>query len=107
MILQIVADRFGVTSDGRAIDLATGATVVLKIGAGGGPAEQTRWSLQCDGLQKLHGPRVATLVDYGPLGETQRFEAWHCASTRHGPPENVATALDALGRSALETVAPE
>ena len=37
---------FAVTRDGRAIDLVTGAPVCLKIGVGGGAAEQTRWSIR-------------------------------------------------------------
>ena len=63
--LQIVADRFGVARDGRAIDLVTGASVLLRIGAGGGAAEQARWSIRCHWLHRLHHRRLASLVDYG------------------------------------------
>ena len=106
-IVQIVADRFGAASDGRAIDLVTGARVALKIGAGGGAAEQTRWSLRCDGLQKMHHPRLAALVDYGALGEAQRFEAWQYGSSQRGAPEEAARRLEALESSLPETASLE
>jgi DNA-binding NtrC family response regulator/tetratricopeptide (TPR) repeat protein len=105
-IVRIVADRFGVASDGRAIDLATGARVVLKIGVGGGAAEQTRWSRWCDELQKMHHPRLATLIDFGALGDTQRFEAWQCTSSRRGASEKTAKSLYALDTSGPETWSP-
>ena len=106
-IVRIVADRFGAASDGRAIDLVTGARVVLKVGVGGGAAEQTRWSLQCDGWQKLHHHRLAALVDYGALGEAQRFEAWQYGSSQRGAPEEAARTLDALKAPGPETVSLE
>ena len=83
-LVEIVADRFAVVNDHRAIDLATGAPVVLKVGVGGGAAEQTRWSIRCDGLHKVRHPRLAALVDYGALGESQRFEAWQCGPLWRG-----------------------
>jgi hypothetical protein len=95
-IVRIVADRFGATSDGGAIDLATGAAVRLKIGIGGGAAKRTRWSLRCDALQNIHHPGLAALIDYGPLGESQRFEAWQCAASQRGSPEEAARVLDTL-----------
>jgi DNA-binding NtrC family response regulator len=106
-IVQLVADRFGAASDGRAIDLVTGARVVLKIGVGGGAAEQTRWSLRCDGLQKMHHPGLATLVDYGALGEAQRFEAWEYSSLQSGAPEEAARRLEALEAAGPETASLE
>jgi DNA-binding NtrC family response regulator len=106
-IVEIVADRFGVTCDGRAIDLVTGARVVLKIGAGGGAAEQTRWSVRCGGLQKMHHPRLPALIDFGALGEAQRFEAWQCASSGRGAPEEAAKTLCALTTSGLEALSLE
>jgi hypothetical protein len=60
------------------IDLATGAPVILTIGTAGGAAEQTRWSVRCDWLHRLHHRSIAPLVDFGIVGETSRFEAWCC-----------------------------
>src|SRR6185295_14631623 len=57
--MQLAADRF-VLEDGiehgmrRAIDLATGTRVILAIETAGGASEQTRWSVRCDGLHRLH-----------------------------------------------------
>jgi len=78
--MQLVADRFAVGDAGRVVDLATGDSVVLTIAAAGGCAEQTRWAVRCDALQKLHHPAIAPMVDYGAVGESQRFEAWACGS---------------------------
>ena len=90
--MQLVADRF-VLEDGveqrerRAIDLATGARVILTIGTAGGASEQTRWSVRCDWLHRLHHRAIAPLVDFGIVGETSRFEAWRCTEIWQGSPE--------------------
>ena len=85
--MQLVADRFVVGDAGRVVDLATGDRVVLTIAAAGGRAEQTRWAVRCDALQKLHHPMIAPMVDYGAIGESQRFEAWGCGSSWSGARE--------------------
>ena len=73
-----MADRFLVTADRCAIDLASGASVVMKIGVGGGAAEQARWAARCDRFHRVRHPAIAALVDYGGVGESHRFEAWRC-----------------------------
>ena len=83
-LVELVADRFVVAAGGRVIDLATGHACVLAVTSAGGPTEQTRWGVRCDLLQKLHHRAIARLVDYGALGETQRFEAWRCGSIWQG-----------------------
>ena len=90
-IVEIVADRFAVADDHCVIDLATGTPVVLRLGVGGGTAEQTRWSIRCDGLHQLRHPRLAVLVDYGALGASRRFEAWQCGPRWRGAPEEAAS----------------
>ena len=98
--MQLVADRFvvvGSESDKRlamdvAFDLATGARVVLGIGSAGGVSEQTRWTLRCDGLHRLHHRSIAPLLDFGVVGESSRFEAWRCGGTWQGSPD-VARAI--------------
>ncbi len=82
--LELVADRFAAAADGRVVDLATGYSVVLTIASAGGQAEQTRWAARCDGLQKLRHRAIARLLDYGAVGETQRFEAWRCGDAWAG-----------------------
>ncbi len=87
--MQLVADRFVVEDrselrDGHAIDLATGERAVLTIGSAGGVSEQTRWTLRCDGLHRLHHRAIAPLLDFGLVGESSRFEAWRCAGTWQG-----------------------
>jgi DNA-binding NtrC family response regulator len=82
--MPLVADRFLQHRDGRAFDMATGDRVVLRIEAAQGTSEQARWSVRCDTLQKLHHRGIAPLVDFGPLGVSQRFEAWRCESVWSG-----------------------
>jgi transcriptional regulator with GAF, ATPase, and Fis domain len=83
-LVDLVADRFAVAADGRVLDLATGHACALAVASAGGPTEQTRWGVRCDLLQKLHHRAIARLVDYGALGETQRFEAWRCGPIWQG-----------------------
>src|SRR5262249_35281485 len=59
------------------IDLATGGSVLLLVSSAGGRSEQLRWTARCDLLSRLAHPALARLVDYGPVGETRRFEAWN------------------------------
>jgi len=79
--MQLMADRFAIDDRGRALDLATGARVTLTFGTAGGISEQLRWRARCDALHALHHRAIARLVDFGLIGETERFEAWAC-----GPP---------------------
>jgi DNA-binding NtrC family response regulator/tetratricopeptide (TPR) repeat protein len=80
-IVELVADRFVVMHDGRAVDLSTGEEIMLLASTAGGPTEQTRWAIRCDRWSQLYHPAIARLVDYGIVGEMRRFEAWRC-----GPP---------------------
>jgi len=83
--MQLMADRFAIDDRGRALDLATGARVTLRVGTSGGIAEQVRWNVRCDTLHALRHAAIAPLVDFGPLGESSRFEAWGaCAPWRGG-----------------------
>ena len=82
MPVNLVADRFADTGDGRVLDLATGDDVVLTIASAGGPTDQLRWTARCDWFQRLAHPSLATLVDYGLIGESRRFEAWRCGGAR-------------------------
>jgi DNA-binding NtrC family response regulator/tetratricopeptide (TPR) repeat protein len=77
--MHVVADRFVETDRGRVVDLATGDGVVLTMASAGGPSDQLRWAARCDLLQRLHHPSLARLLDYGAVGESQRFEAWRCS----------------------------
>ena len=90
--MQLVADRFVVEDSSdrrecRAIDLATGAGVILTIGSAGSVSEQTQWTLRCDGLHRLHHRSIAPLLDFGIIGESSRFEAWRCGGTWQGSPQ--------------------
>src|SRR5213075_1230989 len=41
---------------------------------------QLRWIERCEALRALRHRAVATLVDFGLVGESSRFEAWRCGS---------------------------
>jgi DNA-binding NtrC family response regulator/tetratricopeptide (TPR) repeat protein len=82
--MACVADRFVETTNGEVVDLATGERVWLTVTSAGGESEQRRWTIRCDLFQKLHHPAIAMLVDYGLVGEGQRFEAWHCCEPWQG-----------------------
>ena len=95
---RILVDRFLVTADRCAIDLVSGAPVVVKIGVGGGAAEQARWAARCDWFHRVRQPAIATLVDYGGLGESHRFEAWPCGDPARGVSTRSAQTLKAAAR---------
>src|SRR5262245_26037872 len=74
--MDLVADRFLVCDRDTTIDLASGERVQLIVSASGGVADQTRWAMRCDRFARLRHRSIAPLLDYGPLGEVRRFEAW-------------------------------
>ncbi len=82
--MDLIADRFLVCSEDTTIDLATGDRVTLIVTTAGGIAEQARWALRCARFASLHHRSIARLVDYGPLGEARRFEAWRSDGPWHG-----------------------
>jgi DNA-binding NtrC family response regulator/tetratricopeptide (TPR) repeat protein len=96
-VVKLVADRFVVRDDERAVDLSSGEEIMLVASAAGGPSEQARWTLRCDRWSRLYHPAIARLVDYGIVGEMRRFEAWRC-----GPPwqGGRAAAAQAIGQAA-------
>ncbi len=85
--MQLIVDRFAVIDRRTTIDLATGDRVDVAVRSAGGESEQRRWMIACGARQAFHHPSRATLVDYGLIGETQRFEAWRAA--RWSAPANV------------------
>ena len=95
--MELVADRFVVIHDERAVDLSNGEEIVLLASTAGGPCEQARWALRCDRWSQLYHPAIARLVDYGIVGEMRRFEAWRC-----GPPWQGSRAAreQAIGQAA-------
>ena len=82
--VDLVADRFLVCHQDATIDLATGDRVTLVITTAGGISEQARWARRCERFALLHHRSIARLVDYGPLGEARRFEAWRSDGPWHG-----------------------
>jgi DNA-binding NtrC family response regulator/tetratricopeptide (TPR) repeat protein len=73
--MQIVADRFALVQDAW-IDLATGARVRLHTAAAGPRGGQVAWSARCAAQASLRHPLLNPLLDYGTLGDSQRFEAY-------------------------------
>jgi len=98
--MECVADRFVGTTNGEVVDLATGERVWLMMTSAGGESEQRQWMIRCDLFQKLHHPAIAKLVDYGLVGEGQRFEAWRCCESWQGS-EAVGAAISSAATSFL------
>src|SRR5438552_1009951 len=96
--MELVADRFVVDASGRALDLATGDRVELRISSAGGATEQRRWTLACDALQKIHYPSAPTMIDFGIVGDSRRFEARRGAVSGAAPD---APSLIAIERPAV------
>jgi DNA-binding NtrC family response regulator len=92
--VELLADRFATMDTGRVVDLATGDRVALTITSAGGPTEQTRWAVRCDTWLTVRHRAIATLVDYGAIGEGQRFEAWRCGSPWTGAPAQAEQAVE-------------
>jgi DNA-binding NtrC family response regulator/tetratricopeptide (TPR) repeat protein len=82
--MHLVADRFASDDNGDAVDLATGARVLLIAGSAGGVSEQLRWNARCDTLHALRHRAIAPLVDFGLVGECSQFEAWGCGRPWRG-----------------------
>src|SRR5947208_368599 len=87
--LECLVDRFIVVDDCSAIDLATGERVEFVMSTIGGMSEQARWACRCDRFHRLHHRSIARLVDYGPLGETRRFEAWRSDGRWQGSAQSI------------------
>jgi DNA-binding NtrC family response regulator len=85
----LVADRFLCTDrTSPAVDLATGDRVDLRIAQSGTRPEQQRWT---DACSEAFADVRATLIDFGFIGSTRRFEA-------HSPPVRNAS----LSRPAIQ-----
>jgi DNA-binding NtrC family response regulator/tetratricopeptide (TPR) repeat protein len=96
--MHLLADRFAVDDRGLAIDLASGARVAIETMSGGGVAEQQRWHARCGWLHAVQHGAVASLVDYGLLGETARFEAFDCGVARRGAVDDARAVHDRATR---------
>ncbi|HEV3060462.1 MAG TPA: sigma 54-interacting transcriptional regulator [Vicinamibacterales bacterium] len=93
--MRFVADRFAMNtteSRGLALDLARAAMVWMEESSATNDEEQQQWVLRCDELFRLRHPAMATLVDYGLIGATRRFEAWACGPAWRGPKAAAAAA---------------
>jgi MoxR-like ATPase len=91
--MQLVADRFIVDACGRGVDLATSARVCVRVSNVAASVEQSQWAERCAWLSTLVHPFVAPLLDYGPIGETKRFEAWEAIGPWSGSTVAARTAV--------------
>ena len=99
--MELIADRFVVDDRGRTFDLATGKRVCMILSTAGGPAEQVAWAERCAWFATFMHPSIAPLVDYGALGETQRFEAWRADPGWRGSPDAAEQAMGYANRVLL------
>lgn len=78
----------------RAVDVSSREPITLVHSSAGGPSEQLRWSLRCGRFASIYHPHVATLVDFGLIGEGRRFEAWRGVDLWQGDPREAERARD-------------
>jgi hypothetical protein len=100
-MIDLFADRFVITGDGLTIDLASGDAVTLITAIAGGPTDEKRWASRCDWFFSARHRALAELVDFGPVGEHRRFEAWRCGPPWRGSREQRERVLD-LARAFLK-----
>jgi DNA-binding NtrC family response regulator len=96
--VTLLADRFIIVTDDRAVDLASGNDVVCVTGTAGGASAQAQWTERCDWWFRLAHPAIAPFVDYGLFGEMRRFEAWDNGSPWRGSREEAAHVRDRVAR---------
>jgi DNA-binding NtrC family response regulator len=92
---RLVADRF-LLVDGRAIDLASGDPVLLRVERRvSGLAE---WSELCARLSRIRHPWLAACIDYGTIGDAHTFEAYRLTAAvgRHGSGRDVVAGIVAF-----------
>ena len=86
--MDLFADRFVVhapTKNGLAFDLATNRSVWLRVGACGGDAACRHWTSRCDELFRTADRKSTRLLDYGLVGQAEKFEAWSRTLDVHEP----------------------
>ena len=92
--MELFANRFARVDAHRTIDLATGRGALLIVTSAGGVSDDRRWIVRCDTLHKTRHRSIARLLDYGAVGEHQRFEAWDCGAEWHGGREPALVATE-------------
>ena len=78
--LTVVADRFART-DGAWIDLALAEEVRLDLADAPPRPRLVRWLERAAALFCAHHPHLAQMVDYGPVGQAQVFQALRLPAT--------------------------
>src|SRR5262249_50764377 len=91
-LMRLVADRFVLYDDRRVIDLATGRPVWLSLDRARA-VDERRWMARCDELYRLRHPAVAPLVDYGPIGDQGRLEAWAGSGAWRGADQHARASI--------------
>src|SRR6187402_925545 len=72
----LLVDRFLARSATQALDLATGDMVIVRRRAWRHRSEEERWAEHCAHFLHLSHHAICALIDYGPCGGAQSFEAW-------------------------------
>jgi len=77
--MDLFADRFVVQAlakNGCAFDLAINRSVWLRVTARGDDERCRRWTMACDEAFRTADQSSGRLIDYGLIGEAEKFEAW-------------------------------
>jgi DNA-binding NtrC family response regulator/tetratricopeptide (TPR) repeat protein len=80
--LTLFADRFLLAGQGRALDLASGREVTIRLRTFPDRSALQAWLQQCAALMALDRAPLEPLVDFGLAGRDQHFEAVGCRPRR-------------------------
>jgi DNA-binding NtrC family response regulator/tetratricopeptide (TPR) repeat protein len=73
--ITLFADRILCDSRDRAVDLATGRAVRLRVGPAASASEERAWAERCHAWYVFRHPRTPVLRDFGAVADRLRFEA--------------------------------
>jgi len=77
--MDLFADRFVMQAsakNGYAFDLATNRSVWLRVTPSGDDERCRRWTVACDAAFRSIDESSPRLIDYGAIGQAEKFEAW-------------------------------
>ena len=105
---EVIAGRFCRNREGLTIDLASGECVTICESPCGGAGEQRIWGESCAAGQPPGSGRAVltgdpgSLVDFGVLGQTRRFEAYRLATLEDGVRVGIGPRASAESESVVD-----
>jgi transcriptional regulator with AAA-type ATPase domain/tetratricopeptide (TPR) repeat protein len=105
--MELIADRFARADDNTIVDIATGRAVSWRpLGALCDPADDRRWRESCGTLCGLWHEELPPLIDYGPMPDGSRFEAFERPPMFRGTGAGAIEFLRAAGLAEAPGIEP-